>query len=289
VALSRFFYAIMLLASACHTVLPLDPARKAQDTGPDGMAAIDLSLGDLPTTDVVGIDAPPQCPITLDKDTLALYTFDTAKPAVDSAGTQDGTLQGAGHQLVDSLAGCGKALQLAGAVTNYVEVPHSPVFEVDSGSLDLLVRFDDISATNGQTLVAKDSVGDLPGHLSLFASCGGRIVVRIQGSGSEVYFCSVPVSAGKWYHVGVNFGANGLELWVAGVRASYTGGVTWGESCQFNNVCGGAWTKGIVGNKEPWVFGVGSMTSKAGQPTPTDSPLKGTLDSIRLSSVRRMF
>ena len=87
--------------------------------------------------------------------------------------------------------------------------------------------------------------------------------------------------------MGVNFGGTGgLKFYVDGLLASRTASITCGTTV---NTCGAAATVGISGNDNPWVLGAATWHSTEGAATPVDAPLKGQIDSFRLSKSNRSF
>jgi hypothetical protein len=235
----------------------------------------------------------PGCATILDPQTLVLLRFETniaGGKIKDSAGVHDGTLSpGAKPTQVNGPAGCGRALQMTGPI--HIEVPDTTAFHLKQGSVDLWVRFD--AAATGQTLetlISRDAAGQQQGgHLSIFRACEGALVARLQSTSQTYYQCTkAAVGAGTWMHVGVNFGAGGLQLFVDGKLATGTQTVHT-SGCTHAAVCGGSTTGGIDGNANPWVIGASSMSSSEGKAEPVDHHLGGALDEVRISSVTRTF
>lgn len=276
---------------------PLDAPRR--DRGGDGSAdsaspdqrAPDLVTPDqaLPdtTTPDLGGDAPPPCAIQADKDTVALYSFESvgAGSTIDNiAGNgKDATLQSGQMTLINGPQGCGKAAQFTGQ--SYLEIGHEKAFELKEGAVELWVRFD---AGGVAGLVSKDASGqNQSGHLTIYRECNGAIVLRQQTTSQSVRHCSKPVPDGAWIHVAVNFGgAGGMELYVDGVRAQESGKLT----CGGEITCGTATlSTGIAPNKNPWVVAASATGSDDGKATPVSSELVGAIDSLRISKKRRSF
>jgi hypothetical protein len=235
------------------------------------------------------------CVATPDSDTLALYTFDSdsGNTIRDAADSHHGTLVGAPDvRHVAGRPGCGKALYLepGNSKTHHAAVPHSPDWELTTGSVDLWVRFDNSvdPAHPGHYLglLTRDATQVGPGHFALLRLCDGAVTARIQTKTGEGFACSAPLEEHAWYHLGINFGPAGLELHVNGKRSARKDTI---QCAKYNFKCGEGITTGIAGNSNPWVLGANSWDSTEGQATPVKGPLGGALDSVRISKVRRDF
>jgi hypothetical protein len=286
---------LLTLASCTRLLASSDPSARAdQRVQSDGVIG-DLAPRDLPATMKDGVmadgqpaaDAAPPCVATADPDTLALLTFEgSGDTAIDLTGQHPGTLVGK----VDRVAGpsgCGSAVEFDEQKTNYVVIPDAPAWDLNTGSLDFWVRIDTAPSAKGvRGLVSRDAkLSAKPGHISIFQMCDGGIAVRLQGSGKESVRCSPPVALGAWHHIGVNFGAGALQLFVDGAEATRSDL----QRCSFDLQCGTSTDNGIAGNDNPWVLGASSGSSDEGQAEPVSASFDGAIDSFRVSSVRRAF
>ena len=264
------------------------PDRGAREAGVDAPSPDSQRPDTQPPKPDIGPDGPQLtfCAHQPDATTLALFPFEVRQGGgqfldVTTAGyqaTSHGTVQHGGS----GKPGCTKAALFDGQ-GGYLQIPHDSSFSLIRGSVDLWVRFDN-SATAG--IVSKDALGtNETGHITVQRICDGSIAVRKQETNNQSFVqCSAPIPNGTWVHVGVNFGTGGLELWVDGVKSSRKGTV----SCN-GWVCGSSTESGIAGNTNPWVLGGDSMRSGDGKATPVEHPLRGAIDSFRVSSARRNF
>ena len=121
----------------------------------------------------------------------------------------------------------------------------------------------------------------------MFRLCNGSLQLRLQDTTNSYSQCSNPISAKIWHHVGVNFGGTGgLKVYVNGTLANRTSSITCGTTV---TTCGDTATVGISGNDNPWVLGAATWQSTEGSATPVNAPLKGQIDSFRLSKSNRSF
>ncbi|MBW2735004.1 MAG: hypothetical protein JRH20_21700 [Deltaproteobacteria bacterium] len=237
------------------------------------------------STDVVS----PLCNTQVDQDTLALLTFDPIEGdhVADLTGNHPGTLVGVGWSKVSGPAGCGDAVFLPLSDHPYVTLADTPDWQLDQGSVELWVRFDTPPDAASQGILSRDALEmDFPGHLSIFRACDGRIAARLQGLGSQVVRCSQPLPEGVWVHIGLNFGPEGLQLFVNHVLAKETLSAPYGGRCTLRAACGsGALGMGIAGNNNPWVLGADMMMSGTDQATPVQGLLWISCGSVRFPAL----
>jgi len=258
-------------------------ADGAQDvTVPDSKQASDTLPADLPGPDLP--PAPP-CVEKPDNQTVALYTFEKLTGGTTenvASNKHDGTLRDTVGQTTGH-GGCGKAALFTG--NGYIEVPNAKAFELKAGSVDFWVRFEQPGQAG---MISRDAGGtNDPGHLTIRRMCDGGLQARLQRNGKNFFRCTQPVPDNTWMHVALNFGPK-LELYLNGNLGSRTGLVTCmgpPDECGSNGVI----SAGIDGNKNPWVIGASSNASDDGKATPTNHPLKGAMDSVRISNVPRNF
>jgi hypothetical protein len=274
------------------------------------MKLLEVSTADAPQLDaMVGWDlpppldllpkdapAPPSCATILDPDTVMLLRFEkvTGFTFGDVAGTHDGVVS-TKPSLVPGPPGCGKALVIPAAGGTQVKVPDHAAFKLLEGSVDFWVRFDAAASKTGfNGIISRDASGEAnPGHLTIFRSCEGTIVARIQNTQDYVQCSAVVVPVGVWFHVGVNFGATtGLQLFVNGKQVNATKTITYGTPgyvCSLAASCNSTTKVGINGNSNPWVIGASAMSSAEGSGSPTSNPLAGVIDEVRVSKIPRTF
>lgn len=254
--------------------------------GPPGV--VDL-FGLFDATLETSADAPSRtCVETPDAHTVALYTFPGSGTTVDDAtGQHPGAIVGTGVSRVPGRSGCGQAIAFAGA-DGYVEIPDSPAWDLATGSIDFWLRIDAMPGVDSKGgVISRDAnLQAFSGHFSLYLACNGALGARLQTTVGDAFTCSSTLQAGVWYHVGVNFGSGPMEIYVDGAPATQTASFTCGKLTFF---CGTGTTTGIDGNNNPWTVGVASATSVEGLARPTNNPLTGAIDSLRISSVRRAF
>jgi hypothetical protein len=159
----------------------------------------------------------------------------TQQTVVDDSGSGlDGHVvaQSGAAQLVTSLRGYGRALQLTGAQHQYVAVPSSPVLDVDAYTLSAWVRYTGVE--NDQTL-GRWEVLEKAGAYWLNVRTNG--LVRVGGffggcSGPNVWQFldstrALPV--GRWKHVASTYDGTWLRVYIDG-RAAGARRVT-GRTC----------------------------------------------------------
>jgi hypothetical protein len=293
---------LMLMMAASVTVTGASCTFDASGLSPD------RNLGPLDgRIEVFGADSDhgdgdaSKCSIGPDEKTLMLLSFDqpldTTMTIPDRTGDHPGTLRGDTAQQVEGPAGCGKALQIPASATegSYVEVPDSPDWDLEQGSVELWVRFDVVEGgPTSRGIISRDAGGtNEEGHFSIFRACNGEIMARLQRGGKSYLACSDPVEEGRWIHVAVNFGASTeLQLYIDGGRAHGTSSVKFGDSsdpCTVSGRCGSSTGAGIDGNSNPWVIGASAGSSEDGEATPTYYHLGGVLDEVHVRSEPRTF
>lgn len=249
-------------------------------------------LVDLPTDGALIEDAWPDggaCAVGPDPDTVALYPVFSSNgmKLIDTTNRHHGELRGAVGR-VNGPPGCGQALSFGGDIADYAELPADPAWDLKEGSIDLWVRIDAPATERHLGIVSRDAKDAARlGHFTLFQLVDGGVAVRLQrGTNDGIARCSPPLTQGDWHHIGVNFGAGGLELFVDGVPAERKD--TYVVSLEILK-CGTSSEQGIDGNDNPWVLGASSHLSVEGAATPITYPFRGAIDSFRVSRVRRAF
>jgi Concanavalin A-like lectin/glucanases superfamily len=234
--------------------------------------------------------APPgrgDCPAA-DPSTVALYRFDNTGDVSDDTGQHDGSLQGGSLGAPDGLPGCGLAAEFPPQSQSIMVVPDSADFDLEVGSVDLLVRVPELGIEQG--IISRDADdNNQPGHFTILLDDTGRFVARLQAdSGQDVVCSDLPAEPGQWHHLAINFGVPTADLYLDGVRGNNSDTVTILGGQDF--VCNEQHVEGIAGNDAPWVFGADNSASADGA---TDQPRSfftgGAIDHVRISRVRRAF
>jgi hypothetical protein len=219
------------------------------------------------------VSSTSACAASTDSATLALYTFDNAQDQTtikDLTGRLDGTVVGSGVSLVDGKPGCGKAIAFSGSA-GHVLIPSDAALEnLNEGSVDFWIRVD---GDGQQGVLSRDAKYQAkPGHLSILITGERRVHVRLQDTTREYEVSSERMEGTGWHHVGVCFGSSTLTLHLDGKQQDST-----------------STSAGIAGNQNPLVLGGLSWGSEEGGSDPVEYPLRGALDSVRISSTRRDF
>lgn len=203
---------------------------------------------------------------------IALPTLGIATtPAVDEVIANDGGYRGdvvGGGTKPTGLTPAGSAAVFDGS-GDYIEIPHSDTYLLEQGTLSFWFNPDTTSGTQG--LVYKDASGfGQGGHLAVYLS-GSTLRARLSSDSQDVTLSSESITAGQWSHVALSFGAEGLALYVDGVRedsADYGGGL--------NTTSGG------LGNREPIVIGADASGASSGAASPLSNYFGGRIDDVRL-------
>ncbi|MEM7166135.1 MAG: immunoglobulin domain-containing protein [Planctomycetota bacterium] len=186
---------------------------------------------------------------------LGYWRFLTSAAVVDEAGNAHGSYAGPTVTTTTGplAAGASSAVSLDASLAQHVDIPHAPAFTVDRGSIMLWVRPDGtLTAGKKSGLFSKDSSAqDSGGQITLWYRGSNDFRVRLQSTTTSYFVESADnYFPGRWHHVAVTFGDNGLRLYVNGQLADvdeYTGGL-------------GA-SSGGAGNHEPIVLGASADRS----------------------------
>jgi hypothetical protein len=254
---------------------------------PGSSTAIDASPDDDGGTSdapLVIADADPQCSAR-DATTVALWTFDV--DLSDVTGAHPGTYEGGTPSVVAGR--CGGAIDFPNLVTAYGRVDDSPDWDLPTGSVELWFRFDELPLA-GQVdgLLSRDATGYGDGHFAVIVDSTGSVGVRIQlANGTQRASCTEPaVTAGRWHHLGINFGATDGEVFVDRVLAPLRiSGNVGGAPCSASLD-----DRGMAGNDRPWAFG--GLNWGDTSPTPPHNiqgAFNGALDHVHVRDARRDF
>jgi hypothetical protein len=281
--------AIALLASAagcelggCGLLLDLD------GRGDGGSADATPSPPDASPADVAPeLDAGSACVEPPPAGVFAHFRFDG-----DFSDARGAALDGMGvspFTFVEGATGCGSAVSFGSrpaADTGFVVLAPSDLWRRAEGSIELMVRVDELTSA-GAGVLSRDTIGaGGGGHLTLMVASTRQLGVRIQGTVANASaLCSdhaIPLRT--WVHVGIQFGAT-ARLFVDGVQQSFDGTITGGAELVRLD-CRGAelLDRPLDGNDEPWVIGAATWDSDPGSATPTSAPLVGAVDELRFWS-----
>ena len=156
---------------------------------------------------------------------IALWTFDEMPGPVVSEDTEttDGTTQDGVFQNGATTTGSGSGV--FDGNNDYVEIPHDPGFDLDSGSIAITFTQDTASvgdkpwgSSAAQTLFSRDSTGyDGGGHLTIFIKSDGSVGVRHQDTDESFDFEGGNVTLGQPTTIIYSWGPTGSQLIVDGV------------------------------------------------------------------------
>lgn len=243
---------------------------------------------DVPVVDVFDAGPPPGCSGP-DAETLFLYDF---SGNTDRVSGYVGSTR-SGGVLVPGDAPCGpQVLMTPSPLASRFVVPDQASFRVAEGSVDFWVRRSSSLTGSAVGVFSRDEIDiNTEGQLTLFLSLEERFVLRGQiNNGLSVRLCStgaVPVE--EWVRVGINWGPDGLELYLNGVLQTGTGTV--GIFTDGDSACSGSTIPfSIAGTQNPFVLGASIHRSAPGVDEPTAHPGPDWQYShFRLSSVRRDY
>lgn len=174
--------------------------------------------------------------------------------------------------LLNQLAACtntGNGVYFDG-IDDIVEVPHSPDYLMDEGTVAMWINIDAIGLE--QMIFSKDHLNfGTGGHLTLSVQPGGDLQTRLQSTAASMFVNTAPVAAGTWIHIAFSWGAGGMSMYVDGgapVTNPYVGGL--------------GVTSGGAGNFEPIAFGSSTVASAPGVVTPLENYFAGFMDDVRI-------
>lgn len=233
------------------------------------------------TPDAEEVSADPACATAPASSAFHLDFDDPDAPYVDVVA---GELAGEAVGTVipgDSLCGSASARFEANGTLVY---PDAPLWD-DVGSIDLTLRFAALPDAEEAYIFSRDASGvDEPGHLGVAVTSDGRIVMRMQNGGTT-YLCTDAelATTGQWHRIGINFGEPEVELWLDGVKATYTD-LAGGIDCSQRGD-----GLSIAGNAEPLALGAATNTSTPGTIDPHQTLFRGDLDELVVGTARKEF
>ena len=132
---------------------------------------------------------------------------------VASAGNHNGTYK-SGAESDDGKHGIGAGVGDFDGNNDYIKVPHSPDFALNSGSITMWINSDDVDDRQG--LFSKDSTGyDNGGHLTGYID-DGEVKVRLQSGGQSFWVDGGHLTDNTWHQITFNWGEGGMKLYVDG-------------------------------------------------------------------------
>ncbi len=173
----------------------------------------------------------------IDGSTVAVYYFEDGPGSSIVSDSTINTLNGSINGNPVWAAGkFGRSLQFDG-IDDYVQINHSNKFNLPQGTIEFWVWHQPVPQNTFrntfQTYFSKDyyQTPD-PGHIYVAKTRTSNIVqYRLQDNTQSYYVQSSlfdPVQAGKWYHIAVSWGGQGMKLYIDGREVSndpYTGGI----------------------------------------------------------------
>ncbi|MEX0301453.1 MAG: LamG-like jellyroll fold domain-containing protein, partial [Leisingera sp.] len=143
---------------------------------------------------------------------------------------------------------------------------HSDALALSSGTIAF--RFSASSVTSYQTLISKDaSDNGNGGHLSVYISETGELVVRLQDTEKSHYFTAKnAITPGTDYDFSLSFGSEGVEIYLNGARIAYD------PELSFD------WT----GNTEALIAGASGWSNTPGETDRVHSYFDGTISDIAI-------
>lgn len=141
---------------------------------------------------------------------------------------------------------------------------HSAALALSSGTIAF--RFSASSLSSYQTLISKDASGNGDGgHLSVYISETGELIVRLQDAENSHYFTAQnAIVPGEDYDFSLSFGAKGVEVYLNGARIAYD------PELSFD------WT----GNTEALIAGASGWSNTPGETDRIHSYFDGTISDI---------
>lgn len=251
------------------------------DTGP---VVLDVPV----VPDVFDAGHPPGCSGP-DADTLFLYDFSGVMDLV--SGYAGSTRSGALITTGDSPCGS-QILTTPSPLASRFIVPDQASFRVAEGSVDFWVRRPSTLTGSSVGVFSRDEIDiNTEGQLTLFFTEDERFVLRGQINDSlSVRLCSAEtVPAEEWMRVGINWGSDGLELYLNGVLQMGTGTVS--IFSEDDTGCSASTIPfSIAGTQNPFALGASIHRSAPGDDEPAAHPGPDwRYTHFRLSSVRRDY
>ncbi|OAN81002.1 hypothetical protein A8B78_09965 [Jannaschia sp. EhC01] len=207
---------------------------------------------------------------------VAEWTFDEAPNSSVSqdTATEDGTAQNGVYQGGATSTGTGSGV--FDGSDDYVEIPHDPGFDLDTGSIAITFTQETASvgdipwASDGkpaaQTLFSRDSQNyDGGGHLTIYIRSDGTIVARHQTTDQSFGYEGGQVTLGEATSVIYSWGPDGSKLIVDGVEVDT-----------------GNQALTLAGNSEPITIGASQATSSDGKADNLQGFFDGEIEEVAI-------
>lgn len=166
----------------------------------------------------------------------------------DSVGGHDATTTGSGWTYLPLGGVINGALDCACNAIQALDAGSSPDFDIQTGAVSFWFKTSDNNKAVDRYMIGKDGSGPNDGDWTVLLNASANpddIRFRTADSGGEFIISSDSgISADTWYHVALNFGTGGMEMYVDGVKQADTDPVTYGMEnaaenfIMFNNRAG---------------------------------------------------
>lgn len=200
------------------------------DLNKDGMDHIQHSVVTDGTSSGV-TDAVGAAMLALDPVSYWRFGENSGHTAADETGLNDGAYEnGVGLGQPGAFGDDADGSAYFGGSDDFVDIPHNDAYNLESGTITLSVKPQEVNGTQG--LFSKSFGGDDDddtGRVSLYLD-GGRLVAQIE-SGDQTYTLETAndaIQANEWANIAFTFGAEGAKLFLDGAEvdtSSYTGGI----------------------------------------------------------------
>ncbi|MDX2019734.1 MAG: LamG-like jellyroll fold domain-containing protein [Deltaproteobacteria bacterium] len=238
----------------------------------------------------MGQPAPSGCGVAADQDTVALWSFESTN--ADHTGTYPITWRGGTPGTATGADKCAKAIQMDGKT--FGEVNFKTGFAgLTEGAIEMFVWLPPKSNKVHVMLAADARNQKSNGHFVLGYETQGKIVLRMQNAetapeGSKTFYvCSgANMPANQWIHLGINFGPQGVQMFVNGEIAENKG-VHYKHGNEQNCGDNPAWSP--AGNGNPLVIGGATNEATEGIADTVIKRFEGRIDQLRISRKRRDF
>ena len=189
-----------------------------------------------------GVDGAYEDESSSDSGTIKAYLLDENAALIND----DAVTEGPGGEGSEALYFNGE--------NSFAYLQHDSAFNISQGTIALWVRPDDLGEKSA--FLTKDHTGAVDGgHFRLGHTDDGGLFLRMaQGDGGSNHAWSTGplLTEGEWQHIAVNFGADGVTVYVDG-NAVPDGAWT---KCEGNVNTPGVYTEAyLINNDEPWVLG----------------------------------
>lgn len=172
--------------------------------------------------------------------------------------------ENSGYDVDDAISASGGGVEFDASDKGYLEVAHNNAFKIPEGSITM--RFEQDDNSGKRALFSRDSAGyDNGGHVTAYVK-DRRLVIDMEGT-NATYTISTDkiIEDDTWYQLTFTWGSDGMKAYINGEL-----------------VGSNAYTGGIEGNNEPWVFGVNQAHSGDGVANTLYDYFDGKMDDIAI-------